>query len=50
MKEIEVVHRPRLKGVSKYGAMNRLWVGIWDILGMLWFRTRHIPSRRLSDQ
>jgi len=37
---VEVNHRPREKGVSKYGFHNRLWVGIVDILGVRWLQRR----------
>lgn len=37
---IEVRHRPRLKGQSKYGVHNRLWVGIVDMLGVRWLQRR----------
>jgi dolichol-phosphate mannosyltransferase len=41
---VEVNHRARLAGVSKYGTWNRLWVGIVDILGVMWLQSRaHIP-------
>jgi dolichol-phosphate mannosyltransferase len=35
-----VNHRPRQTGVSKYGTWNRLWVGIVDLAGVYWLRTR----------
>jgi dolichol-phosphate mannosyltransferase len=38
--ELPVAHRPRRHGVSKYGVGNRLWVGIVDLLGVSWLRTR----------
>jgi dolichol-phosphate mannosyltransferase len=38
--ELPVAHRPRRHGVSKYGVGNRLWVGIVDLLGVAWLRTR----------
>jgi dolichol-phosphate mannosyltransferase len=40
---VPVVHRPRAKGRSKYGVFDRLWVGIWDLLGVAWLarRTTH---------
>lgn len=42
---VEVHHRPRLHGQSKYGVWNRLWVGIVDIFGVMWLRTRRFkPS------
>jgi len=37
---IEVNHRHRMLGVSKYGFHNRLWVGIVDILGVRWLQNR----------
>jgi dolichol-phosphate mannosyltransferase len=37
---IEVNHRHRMQGISKYGFHNRLWVGIVDILGMRWLQNR----------
>lgn len=37
---IEVNHRYRMKGESKYGFHNRLWVGIIDILGVRWLQNR----------
>jgi dolichol-phosphate mannosyltransferase len=41
---VPVNHRPRLKGTSKYGFWDRLWVGISDLLGVMWLQRRaHIP-------
>lgn len=37
---VEVNHRPRARGRSKYGIHNRLWVGIVDMLGVLWLQRR----------
>jgi len=37
---VPVNHRPRRRGVSKYGVFNRLWVGIIDLFGVLWLRRR----------
>ncbi|MBI5614731.1 MAG: glycosyltransferase family 2 protein [Gammaproteobacteria bacterium] len=37
---VEVNHRPRLHGQSKYGIGNRLWVGIVDLFGVMWLRRR----------
>ena len=37
---VEVNHRPRHAGRSKYGLHNRLWVGIIDLLGVLWLQRR----------
>jgi dolichol-phosphate mannosyltransferase len=35
-----VNHRPRERGVSKYGFHNRLWVGLVDIVGVIWLLNR----------
>jgi dolichol-phosphate mannosyltransferase len=40
VQSIEVHHRPRARGVSKYGLHNRLWVGIVDLFGMAWLQRR----------
>jgi dolichol-phosphate mannosyltransferase len=37
---VEVNHRHRMAGVSKYGLHNRLWVGIVDIFGVRWLQRR----------
>jgi len=37
---VEVNHRPRSHGVSKYGLHNRLWVGIVDMFWVLWLKRR----------
>lgn len=37
---VVVNHRPRMRGVSKYGLHNRLWVGIIDMLGVWWLQKR----------
>jgi dolichol-phosphate mannosyltransferase len=37
---IEVNHRSRRQGVSKYGVHNRLWVGIVDMFGVKWLQRR----------
>lgn len=37
---VPVNHRPRLHGVSKYGVMNRLFVGIHDLVGVRWLIKR----------
>ncbi|MCF7965972.1 glycosyltransferase family 2 protein [Methylobacter sp. Wu8] len=35
-----VRHRVRVHGYSKYGTLDRLWVGIADILGVIWLQRR----------
>ena len=37
---VPVNHRPRERGVSKYGVWNRLWVGIVDLFGVRWLQAR----------
>jgi dolichol-phosphate mannosyltransferase len=37
---VPVNHRPRERGVSKYGMLDRLWVGIVDIFGVMWLKRR----------
>jgi dolichol-phosphate mannosyltransferase len=39
---VEVNHRPRKLGISKYGLHNRLWVGIVDMLVVVWLQRRPI--------
>lgn len=42
---VPVNHRSRERGVSKYGLHNRLWVGIIDIVGVMWLlRRAKIPE------
>ena len=41
---VEVGHRPRTRGRSHYGMMNRLWVGIVDMLGVMWLMRRRARS------
>ncbi|MFC7608010.1 glycosyltransferase family 2 protein [Teichococcus aestuarii] len=35
-----VNHRPRLRGQSNYGTLDRLAVGVTDILGVMWLQRR----------
>jgi dolichol-phosphate mannosyltransferase len=37
---VPVRHRPRLAGRSHYGVNNRLWVGLVDLVGVMWLRRR----------
>jgi dolichol-phosphate mannosyltransferase len=37
---VEITHRERISGRSKYGLHNRLWVGIVDLLGVWWLMRR----------
>ncbi|MDD1622897.1 MAG: glycosyltransferase family 2 protein [Methylococcaceae bacterium] len=38
---VKVNHRSRNFGQSKYGTLDRLMVGIVDILGVIWLKKRH---------
>lgn len=40
---IDVSHRPRTQGTSKYGFWDRLWVGIADLFGVRWLLSRMKP-------
>ena len=47
---VPVRHRPRTRGVSKYGVMNRLWVGIVDLFRVRWIMRRNPPRPDVSEQ
>lgn len=47
---VPVNHRPRLHGVSKYGLSNRLWVGIADIIGVMWLIRRPCYPQSLEKK
>jgi glycosyltransferase involved in cell wall biosynthesis len=49
VEEILINHRPRTRGVSKYGVGNRLWRGIKDCLGMRWYRSRAVKGSRSRE-
>lgn len=40
--ECPVTHHPRVHGVSKYGINNRLWRGLFDLVGVAWLRRRYV--------
>ena len=42
---IAVGHRPRTKGQSHYKVKNRLWVGIVDLLGVMWLKRRGVHAQ-----
>ena len=37
---VAVAHRPRLRGTSKYRILDRLVVGISDVIGVIWLLRR----------
>ena len=47
---VPVNHRPRMRGTSKYGMLNRLWVGIVDIFGVMWLRRRYKPGLTVREE
>ncbi len=40
--ECPVTHHPRQHGVSKYGIHNRLWRGLYDLVGVRWLCKRYV--------
>ena len=48
VRSVKVHHRPRVRGRSKYGIHNRLWVGIVDLFGVLWLLRRTTRPRLQS--
>ena len=46
---VEVRHRERRRGRSKYGVHNRLWAGIVDLFGLLWLQRRALPPGDRED-
>jgi dolichol-phosphate mannosyltransferase len=40
VESVPVAHRPRTRGNSHYGIHNRLWVGLIDLLGVMWLQHR----------
>ena len=40
VESVPVNHRPRIRGVSKYGTLDRLWVGLFDLVGVFWLQRR----------
>ena len=49
VRSVPVNHRPRRKGVSKYGVFDRLGVGIIDLLGVMWLKRRVAHPGLLDD-
>lgn len=50
VESVHVAHRARTHGQSHYGIHNRLWVGLVDMLGVIWLQRRaRVPKvERLS--
>lgn len=47
---VPVNHRPRTRGSSKYGLHNRLWVGIVDLYGVMWLKSRYKPGLEVREE
>jgi dolichol-phosphate mannosyltransferase len=46
---VDVSHRPRERGTSKYGLWDRLWVGIHDLIGVRWLIGRTLPRVDIEE-
>lgn len=46
---VPVGHRSRLHGHSKYGVLDRLWVGIIDLAGVMWLKHRPCVATTEDD-
>ena len=46
--QVDVVDRDRRQGISKYGMWDRLWVGLFDLMGVWWLirRRKTVPKVR----
>lgn len=49
VRSVRVNHRPRRGGVSKYGILDRLGVGIVDLVGVIWLQRRASRSHLLEE-
>lgn len=46
----DVSHRPRQRGISKYGNFSRALVGVTDLLGVRWLQTRPYEFPKISEE
>ena len=46
---VDVNHRPRTSGVSKYGTLDRLLVSLSDLYGVLWLKRRARNPQRVDE-
>lgn len=46
---VDVDHRPRSGGKSKYGLWDRLWVGVHDLIGVRWLVKRQIAKVEMEE-
>ena len=47
---VDVSHRHRARGVSKYGFWDRLWAGLSDIFGVLWLKSRASAQITITEE
>lgn len=48
---VPVNHRPRTRGKSNYGTLDRLWVGLFDLIGVAWLQRRgRVPQVELPPE
>ena len=45
----DVNHRPRSKGSSNYTNLGRLFVSIFDIVGMIWLLKRYPKNLKINE-
>jgi dolichol-phosphate mannosyltransferase len=50
VRSLPVNHRPRERGTSKYGVLDRLAVGIADLAGVMWLRRRRSLAELLAEE
>jgi glycosyltransferase involved in cell wall biosynthesis len=46
---VDVIDRPRRAGVSNYGFLDRLWIGIMDLAGVWWLIRRKKPTPDVTE-
>src|SRR4029453_12426610 len=49
VRSVPANHRPRQRGVSNYGVLDRLAVGITDLFGVLWLRRRAARPQLIEE-
>jgi len=49
VESIAVNHRPRERGRSNYQVLDRLWVGIVDLLGVMWLKRRAVNPETVEE-
>src|SRR5205823_135746 len=49
VRSVPVNHRPRRQGQSKYGTLDRLFVGIADLAGVVWLRRRRRRPEMVAE-